>query len=432
MNERKNIYEVINKWEKSSFFIDDLLSSKEISDFSYRIIKGIVEKKLFLEYVIKSYLNRNVSRKTMVVLKIAFYELLFNDSSKSYATVNEAVNMAKNVYPKDKNLVNAVLRSFLRSDKKYRLPEDRKKYLSINYSYPISLIDILLNSYNLDSIERLFKYFDKQNYLDIRVNTNLIEKKEYIEKLENQGINFKLSDNLLFHIRILDDIKVPELVGYNEGWFYVQDKAAQIISQLVYPLKGDVLDVGSAPGGKLTFFSQINPKNFSLFGVESSKRRLKRLQQNIIKLKAKNIEVINKNFLEFNPDRNFRHIFLDPPCSGLGVIGKKADIKYRITTNDIKSLRNLQRKLLNHASSLIDKEGEIIYSTCTLNKNENETIIKNFLKDNKSFEIKDIKSKKYLKNYLNNDTLKEQKIIKTFPPSDDMDGMFACVLRKRR
>ncbi len=430
MKERKNIYEIVYKWEKSNFFIDDLLAGKELSDFSYRIVKGIVEKKLFLEHIIKSYLNRNVSKKTMVVLKIAFYELLFNDSSKNYATVNEAVDLTKNVSSNDKNLVNAVLRNFLRNDKNYKLPEDRKKYLSVKYSYPLSLVNILLKSYSLDRLDKLFKYFDNQNYLDIRVNTNLIKREDYIEKLKKENIHFRVSDKLLFHIRIMDDVKVSELVGYNEGWFYIQDRAAQIISQLMYPLKGDLLDIGSAPGGKLTFFSQINPKNFSLFAVESSKRRLKRLKKNINKLKSKNVKIINENFLNYEPKRKFKQIFLDPPCSGLGVIGKKADIKYRITSNDIDSLKNLQKKLLCHASSLVDNDGEIIYSTCTLNKEENETVIREFLKENKNFKIKDIKNKKYLKNYLNNDTLKEQRIVKIYPPSDDMDGMFACVLKK--
>ncbi|TYB30831.1 MAG: 16S rRNA (cytosine(967)-C(5))-methyltransferase RsmB [Candidatus Mcinerneyibacterium aminivorans] len=430
MNQRNNIYKILYKWNKSSFFIDDLLSKNDVSDFSYRIIKGVVENKLFLDFIIKKYLNRNISPETFLVLEIALYELIYNESTKEYATVNEAVNLAKEKNEKDKNLVNAVLRNFIRDDKKVKLPDNRKKRLSVKYSYPVELIDIFLKSYSLGEVEEIFKYFQKQNYIDLRINTNLISRKKYIHHLESEKIDFDFEESLFYHIRIKSQKKVSELPGYKKGWFYVQDKAAQIISQLVNPIRNDLLDVGSAPGGKITYFSQLNSGKFELIAVESSKRRLKRMKENIARLKSENIKIVNQNFLEYQPGRKFDLIFLDPPCSGLGVIGKKADIKYRINKNDINSLVDLQTKLLNKASKILSKEGKIIYSTCTLNKSENENIIEEFLKKNKKFKQVDIKNKKYLKKCLNNDTLKEQKIIKIYPPSEKMDGMFACVLKK--
>lgn len=123
MSERENILKILIKWDKTSFYIDYLLSNNKTSNFSYRIIKGVIENKLFLEYIIDDYLNRNVSNSIYWILKIAFYELLFNNSSKNYATVNEAVELAKKYNKNSKNLVNAVLRNFLRDDKKYKLPK---------------------------------------------------------------------------------------------------------------------------------------------------------------------------------------------------------------------------------------------------------------------------------------------------------------------
>lgn len=280
-------------------------------------------------------------------------------------------------------------------------------------------------------VEDLFEYFNNNSYIDLRVNKTKINKKEYKKYLEKEGIAYKDFNINDFHIRILDSIEVSSLMGYSEGYFYIQDLSAQIIGSLIYPIEGKVLDIGSASGGKLTLFTLLNKNNFDITAIEKSKKRLKRLKKNLKYYNSKNINIKNVDILNFDTKKKFKHIFIDAPCSGLGTLSKNIDIKYRLKKNDIKSLSKIQYKILNKAKQFLKSDCELIYSTCTINNRENHAIIEKFLKNNKKYFIFDIKEKKYLHKKIINGILNKQKELNVYPPRDLMDGMYAVVLKKK-
>src|SRR6056297_402718 len=418
MKQRKNVFQIIYKWENSNYYIDHLLEQNDLNNFEYRLVKGVIENKIYLEYIINNYLKRPVSNKIKIILKIALYEILFNDSSVNYATVNEAVELTKEHGKKDKGLVNAVLRNFIRDNCSVNLPKDEKSYLSVKYSFPVWIIDIYS------------KYFFKDNYLDLRINTRIIKKSNYLDYLKKENIKYEISKYLPYYVRILDKIKVSELPGFDKGFFYIQDKAAQLISQSVIPLKGNFLDVGSAPGGKLTYFAQAADENKNnIYGIEKSKKRMNRLKNNLNRLKINNVNLIQEDFLTYKTKLKFDKIFLDVPCSGLGVLSKKIDIKYRLKKKDLISLYKLQQKLIKKAAELIKDKGVIYYSTCTLNYKENEGMISNFIKKS-DYRYYNIKQKKCLNNILSSDSILEKGMYRTNPVHDNMDGMFFVSLTR--
>lgn len=430
MKQRKNVFQLVYKWENSNYYIDHLLEQNDLNSFEYRLIKGVIENKIYLEYIIDNYLKRPVGNKIKIILKIALYEILFNDSSVNYATVNEAVELAKEYGKQDKGLVNAVLRNFIRDDCSVNLPKDKKSYLSVKYSFPVWIIDIYSKYYSYREIENLFKYFFKDNYLDLRINTRAIKKSNYLDYLKKRNIKYEISKYLPYYVRILDKIKVSELPGFDKGFFYIQDKAAQLISQSVLPLKGNFLDVGSAPGGKLSYFAQAADENKNnIYGIEKSKKRMNRLKNNLNRLKINNVNLIQEDFLTYKTKVKFDKIFLDVPCSGLGVLSKKIDIKYRLKKKDLISLYKLQQKLIKKAAELIKKKGVIYYSTCTLNYKENEGVISNFIKNN-DYKYYNINQKKCLNNILSSDSILEKGMYRTNPADDNMDGMFLVSLKR--
>ncbi len=430
MSERFNVYTILTEWEKSTFYIDHLLESSELTRFGYRLVKGVIEKKILLDHAMSPYMKRLPSEAVQMVLRIAAYELLFNDSSKEYAAVNEAVELTAMVEPPAKGFVNAVLRSFLRAGKKISYPTDPASSMCIRYSYPRWIVDLFLKQYTPQQTEALFSFYETAGYTDLRINETKISPEGFTALLDEQSISYERSSDMSFTVRLPDPIDVKTLPGFADGYFYVQDTAAQLLCMLFSPIQGPLLDVGSAPGGKVTFFAEHNPGNFLITALESSTRRIKKLSQNITRLGLTGIDIVQSDFLKYNPSWNYRHIFLDVPCSGLGVLHAKVDIKYRLTPEDLTSLRKVQVAMLDHSARLLAPDGEIIYSTCTVNREENESVIEDFLRSHSDFKPVRLSEKNHLRTDACNGIVLGETIFRSYPPQHKMAGMFGVMLTR--
>lgn len=430
MSERLQAFTVLKEWETTALYLDVLTEKAELSHFSFRLVKGVVEKKILLDHVISQYASRAPADDVRIILRIALYELLFNTSSQEYATVHEAVNLTAMIEPAAKGFVNAILRSFLRAEKKNILPDDPIKKLCIEFSYPRWIIDMFLKYYSFNDVKRLVQYFESSDYCDIRINTIKIDRERFCTLLDTVGIRHERPFNLPHHLRLYDTGAVKNLPGYNEGFFYVQDAAAQTVCELTLPLRGSLLDVGSAPGGKISYFAATNPDNYPLYAIDSSVRRIRRLQENINRLGVEGVALITSDFLSYKPEEKFMHIFIDAPCSGLGVLHGKADIKYRLQERDIASLQTIQMQMVTHAATLLAPGGEIVYSTCTVNQAENQHIIREFRKANKEFRHTVLSEKNCLHSLSQDGIVSEEIWYTPFPPDHKVAGMFAALLTR--
>ncbi|MBP3495589.1 MAG: 16S rRNA (cytosine(967)-C(5))-methyltransferase RsmB [Clostridia bacterium] len=364
-------------------------SSLEKNDISlYTLLfMGVIEKKLFLDNVIKQYSNIPLERidiETKNVLRLGIYQLVFTDKIPEYSAVDQSVSLAPK---KSKGFVNALLRSFIRNERKITYPKDKWQRISIEYSVPMDVCQIFKDSYGETVAEELCTLPQPKTEICLRVNTLKSTIDNVIKELSARGIEQKISslssDIVMCHTQIS---AIKDLL--DSGYVFVQDEASRIASAVVGAKKGEkIADVCACPGGK-TFSMAMDMQNEGeIYASDLHENKLslitrtaKRLGIDIIKTREQNAkEFLNEYSLAFD------RVLCDVPCSGLGVIFKKPDIKYKSLDN-IRNLPSVQYDILNNCSKYVKMGGILVYSTCTINKAENEDNIEKFLSEHSEFE----------------------------------------------
>jgi len=360
---------------------------------------GVTEKKLFLDYAIGQYSSTpldEIDVEAKNALRLGFYQLLFTDRIPDYSAVDQSVSL---VPKKSRGFVNAVLRSFLRNGKKVELPKDEWERLSVEHSIPIPLVELLRSSYGDEVARCLVSYEDTSRHISLRVNEMRTSPEKIIAELKERGFSPTSSiygKGIVNCVCPVSDIKAL----IDTGLVFIQDESSYICSRAVNAKKGNrVADVCACPGGK-TFSIAIEMENcgeLCAYDLHKSKLSLvekgaKRLGLDIISVKEQDA----RTFLQENESR-FDKVLCDVPCSGLGVIFKKPDIKYK-AIDKINALPEIQYEILKNCSRYVRVGGTLVYSTCTLCRSENEGNIERFLKENDSFvpedfEIGPVKSK---------------------------------------
>ncbi len=402
----------------------------------YRItVLGVIENKIFIDWVIDQY-SKIKSKKMQIelleILRIAVFQLFFLNKVNERKVVNESVEITKKrIGDKASKFSNAVIRNIIRNkklivDKLENL--DKMNYYSIKYSYPLWIINKWIDQYGINNIQNVLEANNSKPLLNIRINTLKTTKQELLERLTKKGFILEETKYSNMGLCIKNPHNIEQLNEYKDGLFSIQSESSMLVAKILNPMKGSYLiDICSAPGGKSFHAAEIMQNCGHILSRDLYKQKInmiekgkKRLGINIIKAEMFNALELDKRLLN-----KADYCIVDVPCTGFGIIRRKPEIKYQKTYNDIIKIAEIQYKILENASKYLKKGGELVYSTCTTNKEENINIISKFIENNHNLDLVNIDKE-------TNQMFSTAKngYIEIYPHIHNIDGFFIAKLRK--
>lgn len=397
------------------------------------IVYGTIKYKYTIDVILNSFLKNGIKKIDSYILNIlrtSIYQIKFLDKVPNFAIVNEAVELAK----KKKSigaskLVNGVLRNYIRNlNKIFYNKNDIVKALCFNYSFDKWLVDMFINQYGVETAEKILEGLNERPAVTVRVNNLKCSYDQAYKKLSEVGYDIEEGYVCPEAIVINKGKSIENNPLFLEGLITVQDESAMLVAPSMNLKENfEVLDLCSAPGGKTTHISEVmnNTGTVKAFDVHSNKLSL--VKDNALRLGISNIKCEEGDASKFNEKLKDTAdcVLIDVPCSGLGIIRKKPEIKYTKDIKGLKELIDVQRKIMDNASNYVKTNGILLYSTCTVNKKENEDNIKWFLKKYPEFSIEPI----YYGNLDN--FIYSQEGCLTILPNKYMDGFFIAKLRRQ-
>ena len=355
--------------------------------FITRVVEGTLERMIEIDYIIEQFSKTPIRKMKPVIrtiLRSAVYQVKYMDAVPNSAICNEAVKLAaKRGFSNLRAFVNGVLRNIVRGIDAIEYPS-----LSIRYSMPEWIVEQWLKVYPKDTVEKMLQAFLEERPLAIRVNVNKIEKTELIKRLKKQSIEVEEVADVTYALWISKFDYLGNIPEFAEGLFYVQDISSMQVAQTAQVSSGDyVIDVCAAPGGKALHIAEKLKGTGHVDARDLTKYKVALIQENIKKSKLDNIKAHRQDATIFdtNSQEKADVVIADLPCSGLGVLGKKPDIKYKMDIETQQELVKLQRKMLAVVSRYVKHGGKLIYSTCTINKAENEDNATWFIQNHKDY-----------------------------------------------
>ncbi len=414
-----------NNSEKIMAHYSAKIESKQDHNLYFTLVKGTIKQKIHLEFLLKNYIDfEKTDPKVLNLLLLGLFQLTFLDSIPAYACVNETINISNKEFKKGvSSFINAVLRSYIRKDKKIQLPRDIVQKISVTYSFPAYLIKKWVSLFGKDDTIALCKYFNSTPQLTLRIETDKISYDKFAEYLNRKGVLFRKINYFDNMVVIESSFNFLEDEYFKKGFFYIQNESALLPVLLLDPQKGDkILDMCAAPGGKALYLASLTKDTAKITAVDNDAGRVMQFKENTKRMKHSSIDIVMKDVLYLKSPSKFDKIIIDAPCTGWGVMQRKPDIRLQ-SENRLKSLIPLQQKFLEKADSLLKKNGIIVYSTCTINPDENEKQIEKFMNNHPNYILE--KPDQFVEN-----DFVSGKYIKTYPFKHNMDGSFASALRK--
>lgn len=367
-------------------------------DFCSELVYGVFRYLLKIDFILGRLLSRPLnSLKTPVknILRIAVYQLLKLPEIPEHAVVHTAVVEAKNSkYSGLAGLVNGVLRNYLRKKDGIVMPDpalETVKYLSLEYSHPEWLVERWLERFGRETTELILKANNEIPPLTVRINQHLTDCETFKNELTAQGIPWLPGRFLEEAISIQDlTCALTEFPQFQEGKIFVQDESSMLVARLLAPRPGEtIIDLCAAPGGKSTHLAELTDDQSHIISVDDHPHKIDLIRENAFRLKLKSIEpVLGDARKVFAGDgRQADAVLVDAPCSGTGVLRRRVDARYRRKPEEIKALAALQREILEAAARLVRPGGRLVYSTCTLEPEENQEQIKWFIGSHSDFRI---------------------------------------------
>ena len=370
---------------------------KQERSFLTRVCEGTLENMILIDYVINQFSKVKVNKMKPVIrciLRSSVYELKFMDSVPVSATCNEAVKLAqKKGFHNLKGFVNGVLRNISRNLEQISMPDEEKepeKWLSVKYSMPEWLIEKWQKQYDKTQLEEMFQAFLEKSATSIRVNTEKTTKEELRKELEAEQITVMENEEVPNALYIDGYDFLSGITAFQEGKFYVQDVSSMLVSLWAEPKEGaQVIDVCAAPGGKSIHMAELLHGTGMVEARDLTEYKVSLIEENIERCGLANIRAkqADARVLEEDSVGKADIVIADLPCSGLGVIGKKPDIKYKMSEAKCVELAALQREILHTVQNYVKSGGVFMYSTCTINPQENEENVQWFLKEHADFEL---------------------------------------------
>jgi len=422
---RKTAYNTLVRMEKDSAYSNIEINVQirrhepDSPAFVRELVYGVLENKLYLDYLLDQLINKGLKSlkpPALTVLRMGLYQLIYMDSVPEYAAVDESVKLARRVCFGQVGLINAVLRNYMRKKDQLKEPDDEKDpdmRLKYQYSFDPWIVDLWNQQYGPERAAEIMESSKGKPPIYIRVNHLKISTATLAERLKASGIGVQDYDKSE-RVLIVEGREVLALPEYKEGLFSIQDAASVLAIEALAPKKDDVIiDVCAAPGGKSLACAEMMGNVGRIIGFDLYDNKLKRLRSEAARLGADIIETqvfdamkVNKEFIGV-ADR----VICDVPCTGLGVIRRKPEIKFKVVSNSGRDLAKKQLAILEASANYLKAGGFLMYSTCTINSIENKDVIGKFLNKHKNFDL--IRSRQLL------------------PTSDGTDGFYYCKMKKK-
>ena len=386
--------------------------------FVRELVYGVLERKLTLDHYIDQLLKEGIgSLRTpeITILRMGIYQLGYMDKVPEYAAISESVDLAKKYCKGRAGLINGVLREYQNKKIYLTLPtrdEDEVKYLSVKYSYAPWIIELWLKYYSVSFVEKLLEAGNETAPLTIRANWLKIRKEDLKKVLRERGFEVEDGDICQNALHVKGS-RILESDLYRYGLFTPQDESSMLVSEKIGVRQGDVvMDVCAAPGGKTTAIAERMNNTGKIIASDIYRRKLDIVDKEAKRLGITNIETRSWDATRVDSTmvKKADRVLVDAPCSGLGVIRRKPEIKYKELSNEMKLLPDKQIAILSASSSYVKPGGTLVYSTCTINPEENEKVVETFLRRNRDFE----------------------KVERTLllPNVNGTDGFFICVMKR--
>lgn len=447
-------WEILYHIEKEEAFADqaleEVLASREDllprdRAFVYELVLGTLRWQGKIDRFISRavrFPGKKIKLKLHTLLRLGAYQLLFLDKVPDAAAVNESVRLAKAIFRNDKisHFVNAALRHIARNKSQKIAPDiddDPLEHIAVTFSHPRWLVARWIKEYGVEMARDICAANNIAPPLTLRINTLKTNREDMGGQLKNLGLDFRETMFAPTGLILKKSAILLEENQLSKGDYYIQDEASQIISPILEVKPGMiVLDACAAPGGKTTHLAQLMKNQGQIIALDLSVAKTKILQKNCHRLGASIVKVICADStcpLPFRPSLFFDRILIDAPCSGLGTLHRHPDIKWRRDPEDINRLSLLQLKLLENLSAYLQHGGVLIYSTCTMTREENDLVVEKFLQRHKDFVLEDLRNilPPSLKMMIDG-----QGYLRTYPdfiiPQGEyrLDGFFAARMRK--
>lgn len=401
-NVRQLSVDILNQVENHGAYADDLLektfSQQRLQQndraLLVELVNGTLRQRGHLDWILAQLYHgglRTMPAKLKQILRLSIYQIKFLDKVPEYAAVSEGVQLAKKSGGVAwGRLANGLLRNYLRKRNQTTFPllaQDKVVAISTFHSHPEWLVERWLGRYGESNTLKYCEYNNRRPTLALRVNSGKNGRQALAEKLKAMGIEVQLSSYLSDFLRVQKPKDLMNTQIFRDGHFAIQDESTALPSILLDPMEGDrIIDMCAAPGGKTCHIARLANDRAMVFAVDISGSRLRRLSENAARLGLHSIELIESDATKISLP-NVNKILLDAPCSGLGVLSKRSDLRWRRQPEDINKIQEVQRRLLRKAAELLAPGGVLIYSTCTLEPEETELLIEDFLRQHVDCEI---------------------------------------------
>lgn len=363
--------------------------SKQERAFLTRLTEGTVERMLTLDYVIDQFSKTKVKKMKPLIrelMRLSVYQIMYMDGVPDSAVCNEAVKLArKRGFSGLSGFVNGVLRSVARGWKDVTFQNG-----SVRYSVPEWIIDGWNADYGRDVTEKMLEAFMQPAKITVRTNTQKCTPEELKDRLSQEGVTVEAIEGISYAFALSGFDYLAGLGSFQDGWFYVQDISSMTVAHVADPKKGDyIIDVCAAPGGKSSHLAELLDGSGMVEARDLTEYKVGLIEENILRHDLHNMKAVQQDATLFDETSVEKADILicDLPCSGLGVIGRKSDIRYKMTAEKAHDLAVLQQEMLDTVWKYVKRGGKLIYSTCTIHKEENEDNVAAFLQKHPQFTL---------------------------------------------
>lgn len=409
-----------------NYYSDKVLIYSELKG----LVSGVIRHKLTIDFFISNISNikiKSLSNNVLNSLRLGIYELEYL-KTPDYAVINSYVELTKQTDKKAGAFVNGVLRNFIRKRPEIKFPDIERDPISAictKYSHPEWMVSRWLKNYGVENTKKICKYNNLIPKLVIRTNTIKISK----DKLKNYFNikNIPYSDDRMAKdcLVLLQKGNIEDIAGFDKGYWLVQSESSSIVSNVLDPKENEIiLDLCAAPGGKTAHIAALMDNKGKITAIDASKKRLKKVQENCLRLGVEIVKTETADAREYSSKKLFDRVLIDAPCSNTGVLSRRIDARWNKSPEDIVNLSKIQIDIMNNAAKLLKNDGVMVYSTCSIEPEENQEVIYKFLEENIDFKLDKIAP------YLPWAVDEDHGYIQILQSKHNIDGFFIARLRK--